>query len=153
PFIYQRAWPASIGPSGSQVVCGVLGDFPQCLPADRPRATIGQPSTFFFAAQLRSAQEDPGMFTVPVPLRPIVLGWCSLWITSLALAAPPDQGPTFADVSYGPHPRQVLDFWRAGTERPAPLVVFIHGGGFVGGDKAKNRNPQAIGQCLEKGVH
>lgn len=43
--------------------------------------------------------------------------------------------PTFADVAYGEHPRQVLDFFQAETEEPAPLVVFIHGGGWLGGDK------------------
>lgn len=44
--------------------------------------------------------------------------------------------PTFANVKYGPHERNVLDFWRAQTAIPAPVVVFIHGGGFVAGDKS-----------------
>jgi acetyl esterase len=43
--------------------------------------------------------------------------------------------PTVADVKYGPHERNVLDFWRAPGEGPRPLIVYIHGGGFVGGDK------------------
>lgn len=43
--------------------------------------------------------------------------------------------PTFADVKYGPHERQALDFWKAESQKPAPLVVYIHGGGFVAGDK------------------
>jgi acetyl esterase len=43
--------------------------------------------------------------------------------------------PDFADVKYGPHERNVLDFWRARTAGPAPLVLFIHGGGFRNGDK------------------
>lgn len=47
--------------------------------------------------------------------------------------------PTLADVAYGPHERNRLDFWKAKCEAPAPLVVFIHGGGFVGGDKSKWR--------------
>ncbi len=47
-------------------------------------------------------------------------------------AAPP---PTDADVRYGPHARQVLDFWRADSSRPTPLVFFIHGGGWIFGDK------------------
>lgn len=44
---------------------------------------------------------------------------------------------TFTDVKYGPHERNVLDFWKADTKEPAPLVVHIHGGGFVAGDKAQ----------------
>jgi len=43
--------------------------------------------------------------------------------------------PDFANVSYGPHERNVIDFWKGAGDRPAPLVIFIHGGGFVGGDK------------------
>jgi acetyl esterase/lipase len=43
--------------------------------------------------------------------------------------------PTHKDVTYGPHERNVLDFWRAESAAPAPLVVYIHGGGFRGGSK------------------
>jgi acetyl esterase/lipase len=43
--------------------------------------------------------------------------------------------PTLSNVHYGPHERQVLDFFRADTKEPAPLVVHIHGGGWVNGDK------------------
>src|SRR5687768_6235522 len=44
-------------------------------------------------------------------------------------------GPDPADVSYGPHQRSVLDLWKATSQRPTPLVVFIHGGGFHSGSK------------------
>jgi acetyl esterase/lipase len=43
--------------------------------------------------------------------------------------------PTHADVHYGPHERQVLDIYVAPSDKPTPLVIYIHGGGFVGGDK------------------
>jgi acetyl esterase len=43
--------------------------------------------------------------------------------------------PTHKEVSYGPHPRNVLDFWQAKSEKPTPLVVYIHGGGFRAGSK------------------
>lgn len=39
--------------------------------------------------------------------------------------------PTYKNVSYGPHERNVFDFWAAKSSHPTPLVVFIHGGGFV----------------------
>jgi acetyl esterase/lipase len=43
--------------------------------------------------------------------------------------------PDFADVRYGPHERNVLDFWRSKATAPAPVVLYIHGGGFRRGDK------------------
>jgi acetyl esterase/lipase len=53
-------------------------------------------------------------------------------------AAAADVPPkTFADVPYGDHPRQVLDFWKADTNDPAPLLIYIHGGGWVNGDKGR----------------
>ena len=42
---------------------------------------------------------------------------------------------THANVSYGPHAVNVLDFWKADGEGPRPLLVYIHGGGWTGGDK------------------
>src|SRR5690349_8664003 len=51
--------------------------------------------------------------------------------------APGEHGvpPTFADVHYGPHERQVLDFYKAGAGGASPLLVHIHGGAWTGGDK------------------
>jgi len=39
--------------------------------------------------------------------------------------------PTYAGVRYGPHERNLLDFYRAKSDGPSPLVIFIPGGGFV----------------------
>ena len=44
--------------------------------------------------------------------------------------------PTHANVSYGPDERNVLDVWSAKSDKPTPLVIFIHGGGWAGGDKS-----------------
>lgn len=43
--------------------------------------------------------------------------------------------PTHADVKYGPAERNVLDFYQAKSDKPTPLVIYIHGGGFVAGNK------------------
>jgi hypothetical protein len=59
--------------------------------------------------------------------------------------------PTHADVRYGTHERNVLDLWLAPSDRPTPLVVHIHGGGFVGGDKNKI-SPDLINQMLAEGI-
>ena len=39
------------------------------------------------------------------------------------------------DVPYGKHPRQVLDFYPAASDKPTPVVLYIHGGGWRNGDK------------------
>jgi acetyl esterase/lipase len=41
--------------------------------------------------------------------------------------------PTLKAVSYGPHPKQILDFYRADSDKPTPLVFQIHGGGWTDG--------------------
>jgi len=50
--------------------------------------------------------------------------------------APVKLPPTLANVAYGEHERQVLDFYKAESSRPTPLLFFIHGGGWVSGDKS-----------------
>lgn len=47
----------------------------------------------------------------------------------------PQPKPTAANVPYGKHERQVLDFWQAESASPTPLLFYIHGGGWQAGDK------------------
>jgi acetyl esterase/lipase len=81
-----------------------------------------------------------------------------LLLLALALAAPPalaaqpkakpktpakkpaGLAPTKADVPYGTHPRQVLDFWQAKSDTPTPVVICIHGGGWNQGSKTGYRS-------------
>ena len=44
--------------------------------------------------------------------------------------------PTHTDVAYGPHERNKIDLYLVESKTPTPLVLFIHGGGFRGGDKS-----------------
>jgi hypothetical protein len=64
-------------------------------------------------------------------------------------AAKPRRAPTVANVAYGSHERQVLDFYKAESARPTPLLFFIHGGGWVNGDKA---NPGELEACIKAGI-
>ncbi len=43
--------------------------------------------------------------------------------------------PTNYDVAYGPHPKQVLHFWKAESDKPTPMLLFIHGGGWKAGGR------------------
>lgn len=59
------------------------------------------------------------------------------------------QVPTKPNVPYGAHELQVLDFYQATASVPTPLLFFIHGGGWMNGDKAK---PDFLTKCLESGI-
>jgi acetyl esterase/lipase len=77
-------------------------------------------------------------------------------VLALAVVAQPagrklSRPPDLANVSYGPHERNVLDLWKARAEGPAPLVIFIHGGGFRDGDKSA-LNPVLLDLCLNAGI-
>ena len=50
-------------------------------------------------------------------------------------ASPPLPNPTEYDVAYGPHPKQILHFWKAESDKPTPVLFFIHGGGWMGGGR------------------
>lgn len=66
------------------------------------------------------------------------------------VAPQPAIKPTESNVAYGKHPRQVLDFWKADTTSPAPVVMLIHGGGWVNGDKSGYRG--GVKRYLDAGI-
>lgn len=56
----------------------------------------------------------------------------------LLLAAPREGVDVHRDLPYGAHARQVLDVYQPHGARQAPVVVFVHGGAFVRGNKDIN---------------
>jgi acetyl esterase/lipase len=58
--------------------------------------------------------------------------------------------PTERDVHYGPHERNVLDFWQAKSDNPTPVLISIHGGGFRQGDKGIGG--WLLKECLDSGI-
>ena len=64
------------------------------------------------------------------------------------LARCPRDGVTVErDLPYGTHPRQVLDVYSPEAPLGAPVVVFVHGGAFVDGEK--DRSPEVYGNvCI-----
>jgi acetyl esterase/lipase len=59
--------------------------------------------------------------------------------------------PDHGGIQYGPHKRNVLDLWQAKSDRPTPLVIFIHGGGFRSGDRS-GVSPAFIKACRDAGI-
>lgn len=60
--------------------------------------------------------------------------------------------PTHADFQYGDHENAVMDVWIADSEKPTPIVVAIHGGGFKSGDKSRFHGCPELQACLKNGV-
>ena len=57
----------------------------------------------------------------------------SIALLAVALLGRADEPKKLLNVPYGTHPRQVLDFYQAASDKPTPLVFHIHGGGWQGG--------------------
>jgi arylformamidase len=78
---------------------------------------------------------------------------CFLVIVSVSAEAKdkaPALPPTHANVSYGANKANVVDIWIADGEGPRPLLVYIHGGGWIGG--TKKRSAAQVRPFLDKGI-
>ncbi|MBT3198470.1 MAG: alpha/beta hydrolase [Phycisphaerales bacterium] len=53
---------------------------------------------------------------------------------------------------YGTHSRQVMDLWLPKSKKPTAIVMYIHGGGFVGGDKSHGHRQPMKAKCLAANV-
>lgn len=53
------------------------------------------------------------------------------------IASPLGEGRFFEDINYGDQERQQLDILLPENSNPSGVVIFFHGGGFTGGDKAQ----------------
>ena len=61
-----------------------------------------------------------------------------------------DRRPTHENVKYGPHERNVMDVWLAKSDKPTPVLVSIHGGGFRNGNKSVS--PELLRKCLGSNI-
>ena len=59
--------------------------------------------------------------------------------------------PHVSNFPYGPHPRNLLDLWRAEADAPAPLWVWVHGGGVMFGDTS-GVSAELVNTALEAGI-
>jgi acetyl esterase/lipase len=77
----------------------------------------------------------------PVMGPEIVSGSMALF-APLVLRPTPDICSVERDISYGPDARHRLDLFRpVAKDGPRPIVVYVHGGGFIGGDKGAEGAP------------
>ncbi len=60
--------------------------------------------------------------------------------------------PSLTKVSYGKHKRNIMDFWKAPSERPTPVVLVFHGGGWVGGSKERIDRFVDTQKLLDSGI-
>ena len=58
----------------------------------------------------------------------------------------------YINEKYGTHEKNTFDIWLADSEEPTPLVIYIHGGGFVSGDKSKYYNKNELVDFLDNGI-
>jgi acetyl esterase/lipase len=77
------------------------------------------------------------VFTLNVPPAPAAEAARKSPAAAKKAAAPVPPPATLAEVRYGPHERHVLDFWRANSAQPTPVLFFIHGGSWQTGDKSR----------------
>jgi acetyl esterase/lipase len=54
------------------------------------------------------------------------------------------------NVAYGAHRMQRIYFWRAKSDKPTPLLFYIHGGGWTGGDRSVVRT--MLKPALDAGI-
>jgi hypothetical protein len=58
----------------------------------------------------------------------------------------------YVNETYGDHQRNKFDIWLAKSDKPTPLVIYIHGGGFGSGDKSQHYNSKQLVSFLDKGI-
>ncbi len=76
----------------------------------------------------------------------------ALEIRLLTPQAPEEPKEVPVTLTYGTHERNTLDLWKAAGDEPHPLLIYIHGGGWTGGDKSQIDGRVAIETWLAKGV-
>jgi pimeloyl-ACP methyl ester carboxylesterase len=75
----------------------------------------------------------------------LILSW-------LFLSISPVQAAQHLDVHYGKHERQIFDLWTPSSGEKAPLIVYIHGGGWQAGSKDEMRKaPGTRARALNAG--
>lgn len=99
--------------------------------------SVARVAVAWLLARTRRAALVLGPGSIPMKRLLFILPWIAV-VACAAPTAPEKPQPNLANIHYGEHERQVLDLWiaPAAAKAPTPLVIFIHGGGFVSSDKS-----------------
>ena len=76
-------------------------------------------------------------------MKKLFLPLITLLYLTTTLAAQKIQ-PTYKNISYGPHQDMTLNFWKLQSDKVVPLLVHIHGGGWLGGKKHEVIGPNEL---------
>ena len=98
--------------------------------------------------QSKSLERSSGM-------KSLLKGKLALLVLSLLICVTlRAEEPTHKNIKYGLHERNVFDLWLPNKKLfKTPLVIFIHGGGFVSGDKDSLRKyPKTIEKLNKLGI-
>ena len=52
--------------------------------------------------------------------------------------------PTHQNISYGSHPKELINFWQFDSNKPVGVLLQIHGGGWMGGKKDEVLRPHQM---------
>jgi hypothetical protein len=102
--------------------------------------------------QLAAVQQERAELTARIQseLRALLTGEQRRQLRPQGRSRQPGVPPTHRDVKYGPYARNVMDLWLAESDKPTPVLVSIHGGGFRGGNKSVSGD--ILKECLESGI-
>ena len=105
----------------------------KAFPMDKlPKLTV-KDQQFHLDATVSGVSADGGAFTAVF----VFAGedvTCKVERTEFKITKNPE--PDLRDMRYGPHFRQTIDFYKAASDTPTPMVVSIHGGGWGALDKS-----------------
>ncbi len=112
-----------------KTLLGILAVLPACLSASIPaRAQVEKLPVYLqeTLAQIGPVFQKDIRKTIPATVEAF---------QPLLRAAPKDGVTVLRDQAYGEDPRQILDVYRPTARSGAPVVIFVHGGAYVRGDK------------------
>jgi acetyl esterase/lipase len=81
-----------------------------------------------------------------LPVLALFCYFCQAQGNQATALKPNELAPTHRDISYGSHPKELINFWQFDSDQPVGVLLQIHGGGWMGGKKDEVLRPHQIKQ-------